>query len=58
MSNKFVIEEEIARVGGADKEGHSFTADDLRLAADMDDDLVFDEKSGILKLVLKGEGSK
>jgi len=53
FSDEILFEEVIAKTGGKDSGGHVFSADDLRIASEMDDDLVFDEKSGELKLVMR-----
>lgn len=53
MSSKVVLETEIAKVGDQDRDGHTLTEEDLRQALELDDDLVFDEENGILKLVIK-----
>lgn len=55
LTATIVAEEEIARVGGKDNEGNALTLDDLREAAEMDVDLIVDEKEGVLKLVLRKE---
>lgn len=56
LTATIVAEEEIARVGDRDKEGNTFTLDDLREVAEIDNDLVLDEKEGVLRLVLREEG--
>jgi hypothetical protein len=56
MKEKEIVDEFVlARVGGKDKEGNTFTSGDLQDASEMDDDLLFDEKEGVLKLVLRKE---
>lgn len=55
MGNNILFEDEIAYVGKEDKYGSRLTVDDLRDASEMDDNLVFDEKKGVLKLVYRKE---
>jgi len=54
MEDKEVIlEEVIAETGKKNKHDEVFTEEVLRAAVELDDDLVFDEKTGQLKLVLR-----